>query len=234
VVTDRLPILLYHRVAEAGSPATAPYRVAPGEFEEQLRYLRDAGFRGVGLEDWRRAMAQHSPLPGRAVLITFDDGYADFLTEAWPLLRRYGFPATVFLVAEEVGGSNRWDRAFGEEVPLLGWREIRRLRDQGVEFGSHSLSHRRLSAVSPTDVVREAAASRAILQAELGTAVRAFAYPFGAEDAVVRHLIGACGYIFGASCRPGRSGLWDSLLALPRIEISGTDTFRGFVTKLAS
>jgi peptidoglycan/xylan/chitin deacetylase (PgdA/CDA1 family) len=234
VVTHRLPILLYHRVAEVGSPATVRYRVTPAAFEDQLRYLRDAGFRGVGLEDWRGAIAQHTPLPGRAVLITFDDGYADFLTEAWPLLRRYGFPATVFLVAGEVGGSNRWDRAVGEEVPLLGWRDIRRLRDEGVEFGSHSLSHRRLTAIPPTEVVREVAASRAILQDELGTVVRAFAYPFGGEDAVVRHLIGACGYVLGASCRPGGSGLWDPLLALPRIEISGTDNFSDFVTRLTS
>jgi peptidoglycan/xylan/chitin deacetylase (PgdA/CDA1 family) len=234
VTTDRLPILLYHRVADSGSLATERYRVTPRAFEEQLRYLRDIGFRGIRLEDWRDAMAQHAPLPGRAVLITFDDGYEDFVTAAWPLLQRYGFSATVFLVAEEVGHANRWDHAFGEEVPLLGWREIRRLRDQGVEFGSHSLSHRRLTSVSPTDVVREAAGSRAILQAELGTAIRAFAYPFGAEDAVARHLIGACGYVFGVTCRPGRTGLWDPLLALPRVEIAGTDTFTDFVAKLAS
>jgi peptidoglycan/xylan/chitin deacetylase (PgdA/CDA1 family) len=233
-VTERLPILIYHRVARTGSIAMSRYRVATEMFEEQLCYLRNAGFYSVSLEDWRAAMAAHRPLPGRAVLITFDDGYRDFLTCAWPLLKRYGFSATVFLVADEIGRSNNWDRAYGEEASLLGWNEIRQLQNEGIEFGSHSASHRSLTSLSFTEVVREGARSRAILQRGLGVPIKAFAYPFGDEDRVVQHLIGACGYIFGLTCRPGLSGLWDPLLALPRIEITGSDSARDFVTKLNS
>jgi peptidoglycan/xylan/chitin deacetylase (PgdA/CDA1 family) len=87
--------------------------------------LHDNDFHSVSLEDWRKAMVAQQPLPGRAMLLTFDDGTLDFLTYAWPLLQRYGFSAIVFLVAEEIGGSNRWDRAYGEVVPLLGWQETR-------------------------------------------------------------------------------------------------------------
>jgi peptidoglycan/xylan/chitin deacetylase (PgdA/CDA1 family) len=225
---------MYHRVAPTGSPAMARYRVTPGAFEAQLRYLRDAGYYSVSLEEWRAAVEAKKPLAGRAVLITFDDGYLDFLTHVWPLLRRYGFSATVFLVTDAVGRSNAWDGVYGEEVPLLGWEEIRQLRGEGVEFGSHSASHRALTALSPVDVAREGARSRAILERRLGVPINAFAYPYGDTDRVVQHLIGACGYTFGLSCRPGLSRFADSLLALPRIEVTGSDRFQDFIAKLGS
>jgi len=123
--TERLSILMYHRVAPAGAAATARYRLSPGAFEAQLRYLRDTGFYGIDLETWHRAVERHEPLPGRAVLLAFNDGYSDFEHHAWPLLERYGYAATVFLVAEYVGQMNRWDAALGEELPLLGWDAIR-------------------------------------------------------------------------------------------------------------
>jgi peptidoglycan/xylan/chitin deacetylase (PgdA/CDA1 family) len=224
---------MYHRVASTGAEALAQYRVSPAQFEEQLRYLKDTGHYTVSVEEWHAAMRRHEPLPGRAVLLTFDDGYLDFATQAWPLLEKYRFSATVFLVAGEVGGINRWDRQFGEEVPLLGWEEIRRLADLGVEFGSHSMSHPDLTRIPPAEVVREAIRSRARLQEGLGRPVRSFAYPHGGEDQVVRHLVGGGGYTYGFSCRPGRAGLWEPLLALPRIEVNGCSPFDDFVRQLS-
>jgi peptidoglycan/xylan/chitin deacetylase (PgdA/CDA1 family) len=234
VVTDRLPILMYHRVAPAGSATMTRYRVSPEAFEEQLCYLRDAGYYSISLEEWRTAVEAKKPLAGRAVLITFDDGYLDFLTHAWPLLRRSGFTATVFLVTDAIGQSNAWDWAYGEEIPLLGWQDIARLQSEGVEFGSHSASHQALTTLSPADVVREGMRSRTILERQLGVPINVFAYPYGDTDQVVRHLIGACGYIFGLSCRPGLSRFEDSLLALPRVEVTGADRFQDFIAKLSS
>jgi len=232
VMTDRLPILMYHRVAPDGSAAMARYRVTPEAFEQQLRYLRDDGYYGVDLEEWRAAMATRRPLPGRAVLITFDDGYRDFLIYAWPLLKRYGFSATVFLVAHEIGGTNRWDRAYGEELGLLDWDEILQLRDSGVAFGSHTATHPPLTGLAAADVVREAARARATLERMLSQPVTSLAYPYGVVDPTVQHLAGACGYVYGLTCRPGRSAFGDQLLALPRIEIAGSDDLTTFVTKL--
>jgi peptidoglycan/xylan/chitin deacetylase (PgdA/CDA1 family) len=224
---------MYHRVVPTESPAMARYRVTPEAFEEQLQYLCDAGFYSITLEDWRLAMGERRPLPGRAVLITFDDDYHDFLTYAWPLLKRYGFSATVFLVTDAVGRANSWDHVNGDEVPLLGWQEIRQLRDEGVEFGSHSASHRPLIGLSHAEVVREGARSRAILGRELGVPIKAFAYPYGDVDQVVQHLIGACGYIYGLSCRRDLSSFQDSLLALPRIEVTGSDGLQKFIKQLS-
>jgi peptidoglycan/xylan/chitin deacetylase (PgdA/CDA1 family) len=152
---------------------------------------------------------------------------------AWPLLEKYGFSAIIFLVAGEIGGTNRWDHRFGEEIPLLGWDEIQELSTHGIQFGSHSTSHPLLTAIPPTEVVREAIRSRRIIEQGLKMPVRAFAYPHGGEDQVVRHIVGACGYIFGLSTQPGRCGLWAPLLALPRIEVSGSDRLNDFIAKLA-
>ena len=141
VETWHLPILMYHRVASTGAAATAPWRVAPDDFERQIAYLSDAGFHSVSLEEWRRAARLRRPLPGRAVVLTFDDAYEDFARNAWPILERYGFGAIVFLVSGHVGGTPVWDAAYGESAPLLDWGAVRELAERGVEFGSHSVSH---------------------------------------------------------------------------------------------
>ncbi|OUL21131.1 glycosyl transferase family 2 [Nostoc sp. RF31YmG] len=232
VVTHRLPILMYHRVAPMGTKKMDRYRVTPQAFEEQLQYLRDTGFYSVGWEKWQLAMATRQPLPGRAIAITFDDGYLDFYEYAWPLLKKYGFTATVFLVAERVGTSNSWDEAYGEEVPLLGWREIYQLQSEGVEFGSHAATHQPLTALSVTEIVQEGARSRAILERALNLPVKTFAYPYGDCDRVVEHLIGACGYTFGLSCRSGLSQFGDRPLSLPRIEVMGSDGLQEFIRKI--
>ena len=223
---------MYHSVSANGPSGLARYRVTPAVFEEQLQYLHDTGFRSVTLEKWRLAMEAKRPLPGRAMIITFDDGYRDFLTEAWPLLAKYGFSATVFLVADSVGRTNEWDQYYGQERPLLGWEEIRKLQKEGIEFGSHSLSHRPLTELPIQEVVREAARSKTLLERGLEARIRTFAYPYGASDEVIHRLVGACGYTFGLTCRSGPSQFRDSHLALPRIEIKGYDGLQEFAAKV--
>ncbi|MGF1482213.1 MAG: SAM-dependent methyltransferase [Cyanophyceae cyanobacterium] len=157
VTTDHLPILMYHRVQPHRCDSDLDYcSVSPDAFEEQLRYLRDAGYYSIRLENWLQAKINNRPLPGRAITLTFDDGYVDFMTYAWPLLNQYGFGATMFLVTEQIGGFNVWDRSYEEQVPLMGWSDILKLQEEGVEFGSHSVSHPFLTALSPEEVVREA------------------------------------------------------------------------------
>ena len=232
VVTTHLPILMYHRVAPSGAESNRRYRVTPEELDRQLEYLAANGFVGVTIEQWARAVEARKPLPGRAVLLTFDDGYRDFAEHAWPLLQRHGFGATVFLVVDQVGGFNAWDEALGERVPLLGWDEIRDLAAQGARFGSHACSHRSLTSLAPAEVAGEFLRSRTRLECELSGSSTAVAYPFGDTDRVVEHLAGASGFLFGFSYLERKARFEDRLLALPRIEVSGTDPFEGFVAKI--
>lgn len=231
-VTYQLPILMYHRVAATGAAVMERYRVTPAAFAAQLQYLHDAGFYTVTLAEWHSAMTKKMPLPGRAIMLTFDDGYQDFLTEAFPLLNQYGFSATVFIVTERAGRINDWDALYGEALPLLSWDEIRQLQAAGIEFGSHSVSHQPLTGLSSTEMVQEGLRSRSTLQQELGRSIVSCAYPYGNTDAVVQHVMGSCGYQFGLSCKPGFSKFDDDLLNLPRIEVYGSDSLTQFVAKL--
>ncbi|MGQ0648899.1 MAG: glycosyltransferase, partial [Gemmatimonadaceae bacterium] len=199
MTTERLPILMYHRVAPTGGAERDRYRMTPDVFECQLRYLRDCGFRSIGLDEWRRATAARRPIEGRAVMITFDDAFRDFEEYAFPLLERYGFGATVFVVTDSVGRWNEWDRD-GNAEPVLDWPAILRLRDRGVTFGAHSMTHARLTSLSPADVVRQVIGSRSALEYRLGTPVTAFAYPYGQNDEAIQHLVGACGFVYGMTC----------------------------------
>ncbi|MEG4516965.1 sulfotransferase [Microcoleus sp. AT9b-C5] len=214
-VTQRLPILAYRRISPDGLDA-----VTPQVLEQQLQYLKDRGYYSASWENWQSAKRDKTPLPGKAVLMTFDGGYLDFFQYAWPLLKRFDFTATVFLVAESIGKTNSWEKAEFEEVQLMGWQEIRQLRDAGIEVGSMSATHQPLTALSPTEIVREGAKSRAILERGLEKSVKSFAYPYGDVDPIVAHLIGASGYTFGVSYMSNFSSFDDALLSLPRIKVT--------------
>jgi peptidoglycan/xylan/chitin deacetylase (PgdA/CDA1 family) len=119
-----------------------------------------------------------------------------------------------------------------EPVPLLDWDDLRRLRDDGVEFGSHSVSHTYLTGLSHAEVIREATQSQMALEREIGRPALAFSYPYGDTNEFVQHWIGGCGYIFGLTCRPGPAKSHDRLLGLPRIEVTPQDTLESFAEKL--
>ncbi|MGB7156990.1 MAG: polysaccharide deacetylase family protein, partial [Tepidisphaeraceae bacterium] len=222
VTCERIPILMYHRVAPSGADMNRQWRVTPQEFEQQLAHLEKSGYHSVSFESWRDAAHAHTPLPGRGVIITFDDGFVDFAEHAWPLMKKFGFEANMFLVAGLVGRCNQWDlHRGGERVSLMDWNTIRQLQQEGVRFGAHTVSHPHLTGVSIDRCATELVESRVILQRELGRVVNGFAYPFGDHDEAVQHLAGACGYDFAVTCDGGYANHDNRMLALPRVEVDG-------------
>ena len=223
-VTRRLPVLMYHRIAADGPAALAACRVHPERLEAQLDWLRRHGFRSVGLDAWLGAADRRfGELPGRAVCLTFDDGYEDFAEVAWPLLRRYGFGATVFLVADLVGRAAAWDAHHGPPAPLMGWATVGRLAREGVAFGGHTATHPYLTRVGPDRLAEELRRSRATLEGRLGLPVRALAYPFGFVDGLARNAAAAAGYAVAVTTRHGHACYGDDPLLLPRIMVTDAD-----------
>ena len=225
---DTVPILMYHRVTD--DPAGLPTRfcVRPDTFSRQLRHLREEGYASITWHEWLRARTERRPLAKRAVIITFDDGYVDFATHAWGLLRRHGFGATLFVVADAVGGSNAWDTAFGPPLRLLGWRDLRSLSLEGLVVGAHSATHPPLTGVSHEQVVVESLRARSTLHRRLGIVPDTFAYPYGDVDPSIASLVGACGFTFGLTCRSASATYADGLLDLPRIEVDGDQSLDWF------
>ncbi len=185
---------MYHKVDRIPRGARYPrYYVVPEQFEAQLAALVRWGYQTIPFIDWLAYRRGHRALPGRPIILTFDDGYRSNYEIAWPLLKRYGCTATVFLVSDLIGRTNAWD---AEEVqePLLGPEEIAEMQASGISFESHGKTHVALTTVAPQRAAEELAASRASLEALLGAPVRVFCYPYGKQDAAVRDMVRQAGY----------------------------------------
>ena len=225
-----LPILMYHRVAPAANPELARYCVQPADFAAQMAFLTDAGYYGIGWETLLAHLTYAIPFPGLPVVITFDDGYADFVDHALPILEKNGFTATIFIVTDEIGGYNTWDSAYGPQIALLGEAGLSQLRGRGMHLGSHTASHAPLAILPPTEMARELRSSRQRLEALLGNKVEIVAYPHGSHDQIVAQAAAAAGYMLGVTSRAGHCELSDTALSLPRVAIFGDTTFDKFVT----
>jgi peptidoglycan/xylan/chitin deacetylase (PgdA/CDA1 family) len=219
--SPEINVLMYHRIADTGPEQLAPYRVAPRQFERQLSYLRRQGFRSISIHEAFQALnSGHQPPRGRLVVFTFDDAYRDFYECAWPLLKRYGFSATVFVPVSFVGGRAEWDQGYGEPAALMSWDEIRIAQQEGVQIGSHSLTHRRVTEIEPDEVRHELSVSRDFLERELGVRPTAFSYPFGTVNEIATVASQECGYSH-AVVGVGRTKPGDNPHRLPRQEVLG-------------
>lgn len=194
----RVPVLLYHGVAKRGARATAEWRVTPRSFERQLSWLRDHGYTSVTVAQLAQALAGRGCVPeiaeSRAVLITFDDAYADFHANAWPALCRHGFTALVHAVTDEVGGSSTWDRHLGSDVPLMSWAQLREISESGIEIGSHGSQHVRMEQLPPDELTLQLARSRTAIADQLGEAPSSLAYPWGSTGGAVQEAARAAGF----------------------------------------
>jgi peptidoglycan/xylan/chitin deacetylase (PgdA/CDA1 family) len=207
--------------------------VSPARFERQLAYLRRHGYRCISLEEWLLAQAERDGrMDDRVVALTFDDAYRDFALAAWPLLRRYGFNATMFVATDHVGGCAEWDRSFGDSAPILSWRELRALAGEGLAIGAHSGSHPYLTRLSPAAMLAEGRRSKERLEREIGRPIVTMAYPYGDNDVVVRRAMAACGYVAAVTTARGRARFGDNPMALPRQLVDGADDLDRFVAKL--
>jgi peptidoglycan/xylan/chitin deacetylase (PgdA/CDA1 family) len=199
---DTMPLLLmYHSIAPYDED---PYEVtvSPDRFEHQMRWLRRRGLRGVSVRELLDAHARGRS--GGLVGLTFDDGYEDLLTCALPILDRFGFTATAFVIAHRLGGTNVWSPN-GPRKRLLTEDRLRLVADAGVEIGSHGLTHVRLSTTSGTRLDDEVVLSRAALRTITGQDVSGFCYPYGDLTRPAVDAVRAAGYDY--ACAIWRSGL---------------------------
>ena len=222
-IRTSIPILTYHRVAPDGPKRLARYRVTPDRFAQQIRHLRKEGFRSVTPEELLDALSANRPLRGRPVMLTFDDGYADFAEHAWPILAECGFTAVLLVVPDKVGGRADWDARFGDPAPLLDWPDIAVLAREGVSIESHSATHRPLSSLEAEAIYWEALSSAAAIERVVGRRPMAFSYPFGALDPVVERVVEECGYRLGFAATTGVCSLASDPLRLSRLEIIEAD-----------
>jgi peptidoglycan/xylan/chitin deacetylase (PgdA/CDA1 family) len=238
--TDRcalLPILMYHSISEYAETGVGPYyRVAtnPRRFAEQMQWLHDAGCKGVSLKEGMKLLGKNEPGGRRPVAITFDDGFRDFHTAAWPALKKYGFTATMYLPTAFICSQRKSFQ--GKEC--LTWNEVRELRKYGIRFGSHTVNHPKLYDLSWNEIESELRVSKKRIEEELREQIASFAHPyaFPQEDAgytkTLREILARCGYRSCVTTIIGRAQPGDDALQLPRLPANACDDRALFLAKL--
>jgi len=203
-------------------------------FAAQMLLLHRLRFQVLDMDLALACLQGERPTPPRAVVLTFDDAYAGFLDYALPVLRRYGFPATLYAISGWLGRRAEWmDKEPGRPVPdLMSAAQLRGLRDAGIAVGSHTANHPRLAELTAASQRAELASSKAALEDLLGAQVRHLCYPFGSFN--LDTVTGACeaGYVSATTCLRGAATRLDHPLALPRKAISFGDNLIGYLWKL--
>ena len=210
-------VLTYHSIPVSLSGAPGPTSTPVETFRMQMDQLAEAGYAAMTLQDFIDWRAGRLPA-GRRVLITFDDAFLDFAEAAHPILRGHGFNAVMFAPTGKLGSPEAWLGADAPARALMSWDQVAALAEDGVEFGSHSVTHADLTAISPEERRREIVESGDELARRLGKPVRSFAAPYGHVNAqVLAELSERYDLAFGT--RFDRPHPDDNPLDVPRIEM---------------
>lgn len=202
---------------------------SPERFEAQMQYLKQRGLRGVSMRELYRAMDSGS---ARGMVgLTFDDGYKDFLDPALPILERYGFTATVFVIGGLLGECNDWEHHYEPKprIELLDAEEVREVSERGMEVGAHSMSHAWLSGLDVQRLEEEVSGSRQVLSELLGEEVEGFCYPYGSVDRAAVAAVRSARYVYACAVD---ARVEKSVYDLPRIPVAEVDRSPRLAVKL--
>jgi peptidoglycan/xylan/chitin deacetylase (PgdA/CDA1 family) len=225
---QRFPILLYHHITRMSGRLDS-FSVSADRFEQQMKGLAKAGWRTVGLSDWMDHHLSGKALPDRSFVLTFDDGHLNNRTEAFPVLQRFGFTATIFLAVDSIESGRDSSGSL-----MLGWEDAKTMRFAGFDFQSHGMSHRRLTALSEKDARDDIVRSKRILEERFGRAVDFFAYPFGDSNSAIQRMVSEAGYRAACGGVPAWGGGLFDPYAVGRTEIFQNDTPARFAVKMAT
>lgn len=226
IPAGHVPILMYHYIRVNPNPRDAAGKVlsvTPDNFATQMQWAHDHGFRSISLGDLYTAIAEGRKLDRKTMALTFDDGYDDFYTAAWPILKKNGFEATAYIVGGFVGRPG-----------YMTWEQVVELDAAGIDIGAHSLTHPDLTKETAAVVQAQIAGSKSMIEEHLGHPVLDFCYPSGRFNAAVVNQVRQAGFRDATSTVPG---VFESIATAdywPRVRVEGADTLATFTNKLAS
>lgn len=225
-----IPILMYHSISDGPEKRVHPYyrtNTAPKIFKEQMKYFFEHNYAVVTLKDLINPMGS-ADQPNKTVVITFDDGYRDFYANAYPVLSKYGFSATVFLPTGFIDENSKNLKGI-KNTEHLSWKEVRELNSNNMDFGSHTVNHPKLAFLSEEKLEYELSYSKKTIEDKLGEAVSSFSYPFAfpEENNLFKNklvdILKKCEYKNGVSTRIGTSSKTDELFFMRRLPINSCD-----------
>lgn len=213
-ISKSVPILMYHSISDNPKNLLC---LAPERFSEQMKYLKDAGYHTItfnDLADWKEGR----PIPEKPVLITFDDGYRDNYTNAFPVLQKENLDATIFMVYGFFNGKNSLTDDMAKEMLASGL----------ISFGSHTESHMDLTTLPLDRLKEEVIQSKTDLEKMLGIPITAFCYPSGRYNDKTLELVKEAGYQFAVTTKPGWAERDQGDYTLHRVRINGDLTITAF------
>lgn len=220
-----IPVLMYHyiRINPVASDKTGYYlSVTPADFDTQMKYLVDHGYHAISLDELGAALLQGEKLPEKPIVITFDDGYRDAYTDAYPILKKYKLHGVVFIITSFVGSTR-----------YLTWNMIDEMRKSNVfTFQSHTIDHIALTSASNEQILKEYRESKKILEKHLGYPVNWIAYPFGNVDTRVASLVPQAGYVGAFGTNYGVYQSTNYIYSLPRVRVGGGESLEMFAERL--
>ena len=214
-----ITILNYHKVYNMKIALS----VSPEEFEQQMSYLKSEGYTTISPKDLMDFMELDKELPDKPLLITFDDGYVDNYLNAYPVMKKYGFTGTIFIVTDFISSDERF----------LTWDQVKELKENGFYIGSHTMQHIPMTDVNDEILRNELLGSAAALDYHLGKDDYFIAYPTGAYNSHVEKIVKECGYRAAFTIQYGNVNKASNPYALERIPIFKSDkTFRSFCLRV--
>ncbi len=221
-----VPILCYHKFDRNSSSALS---IPPEVFDRQMKYLKDNNYRTITPEELRRFLEFSQPIPKKSVMISIDDGYRSVYDNAFPILKKYGFTATLFIYTDYVGVSRK----------ALSWKDLVELKDAGFSIGSHTISHCDLTSpdLGETEaeitrrLTREIAGSKKIIDRKLGQDTTILSFPYGRYNARVLEISKKAGYRLAVSVNRGNNPFFSNPYTLKRDQVLKRD-LKTFVSRL--
>lgn len=227
-----VPVLTYHQVEPLRhrSAAQPGLVVDTTHFHWQMFFLRALGYRTLTLDDLAHALERGQALPRRSVVLTFDDGYYGVYRYAFPILRRFQFTATMFLIAEDFMGASRerHQRAFA----IIDQGQVAEMLAAGHQIGSHSISHQRLTDLKSFEVEDQIIRSKAIFEDRFGRSITTFSYPYGAYTSAMAKIVERSGYSCAVTTRFGHRHALSERFTLRRIAVGSAQRLPQFVYRL--
>ena len=216
---ESVPVLMYHSI---GTAKLNPYVVSTEQFDLDMQYLKENGFTTLSTDELYDFMVKNKPVPKKSVLITFDDGYEDNYTNAFPILKKYKFKATIFVITGYMDKGKMY----------LSSAQLKEMQNNGIDIESHTNLHDKLGTCSYADQLKTLEISKEYLEKTLNKTVRYISYPFGSYNLDTLKAVNAAGYKMAFTTDGRWSNISNGILSLDRVFISGFHHNNSFDTRV--
>ena len=219
-----VPILMYHHIGDLPIDATelqTTWTVTSKNFDAQMQWLAHSSFHPISMAQLVAHLKNRQPLPAKPIIISFDDGWEEQFSTAFPIMTRYGLSGTFFVYTQPL-----------DHTEFMTWAQVQALAAGGMDIQSHSITHPHLRTMAPDAAFKEIADSKATLEKRLGRPVVAFCYPFGEHNNAIVEMVKRAGYESAVTLASGYRQRTDEIYLLRRIRVSYHDALDDFVKRL--